>query len=289
MPWPLGSAPPGAPLFVEQVVGDHGVAPVAEVHPDAVAGEDVVADLVPAVVGGLLTRLRSGGPSHSGCRRTRTRRPRRSPPGPSSAPRPRVAASEDRLAARDWRGRAGWRGRPPWRRGRSGVLVISWRRPDVEPAGADLHGVAVSGDGDRPRERRAWGRLRASRSCRHRRLRRRIGRRRGAAAGPRQAAASAASSPNRDRRHPRYGTNAARDVRTTTTSTLGGVLDPNDQPAPSGHYAASDERATPGRSIPHNCGMPGSGVKAVSKLARRVAGPGLHPASAHSGVDRRTH
>ena len=41
------------------------------------------------------------------------------------------------------------------------------------------------------------------------------------AAGNATSSASAASSPNGDRRHPRYGTNAANDVRTTTTSTLG--------------------------------------------------------------------
>ena len=35
--------------------------------------------------------------------------------------------------------------------------------------------------------------------------------------------------------------------------------------------------------------LTGSGVKAVSRLAPRVAGPGLHAASAHSDVDRRTH
>ena len=75
-----------------------------------------------------------------------------------------------------------------------------------------------------------------------------------AAAGNATSSASAASSPNGDRRQPRYGTNAANDERTTTTSTLGGRLDPNDQPAPSGHYAAPGERATPGRSVPHNCG-----------------------------------
>ena len=41
------------------------------------------------------------------------------------------------------------------------------------------------------------------------------------AAGNATSSASAVSSPNRERRQPRYGTNAANDVRTTTTSTLG--------------------------------------------------------------------
>ena len=46
------------------------------------------------------------------------------------------------------------------------------------------------------------------------------------AAGNATSSASAVSSPNRDRRRPRNGTNAANDVRTTTTSHARGRLEP---------------------------------------------------------------
>ena len=109
-----------------------------------------------------------------------------------------------------------------------------------------------------------------------------------AAAGNATSSASAASSPNSDRRHPRYDTNAARDVLTMTTSHARGAAGPEGPARSSGPYAVRSERATPGCSVPQELGMPDSGGKAVSKPARSVAGLGPHRASTHPGVDRRT-